>query len=239
MSLSALIIDDEKHSRETTRMLLATVAKEITILAESDNARSGASKIKDLNPDIVFLDIQMPGMTGIEMLDLIPEYRGEIVFITAHDKYAIDAFKKGAIHYLLKPIDPDDLEIAIQRVKKTLESRKQKSSGNWLSLSSMEGWIVIRKSDIIRCESYKNYSTITTKDASHTISKTLKEVEQTLSPDKFYRVHNSHVIHLEAIDKILKTDGGNVLLNNGDLIPISKGRKKDFFDWFQERIDSV
>lgn len=172
-------------------------------------------------------------------LTTLLNYKGEIVFITAHNQYAIDAFKKGAVHYLLKPIDPDDLEEAINRVKSTVSKKQSKSEGSWLSLSTQEGWIVVRKTDILRCESYKNYTTIVTTHASHTISKTLKEVEATLPSDQFYRVHNSHVINIEGIDKVLKTDGGNVLLTNSDLIPISKGKKKEFFEWFQERIDSI
>ncbi len=239
MKLKAIIIDDELHSRETTTMMLTAIDNNIEVIAEIDNAVDGAKSINDHNPDIVFLDIQMPIMNGIEMLDYIPKYKGEIIFITAHNQYAIEAFKKGAIHYILKPIDPDDLEVAINRVKDAIVNHKQKSDGNWLSLSTQEGWIVIKKSNILRCESYKNYTTIVTAKASHTISKTLKEVEATLSPNQFYRVHNSHVINIEAVDKVLKTDGGNVLLTNSDLIPISKGKKKEFFEWFQERIESI
>jgi len=88
-------------------------------------------------------------------------------------------------------------------------------------------------------ESYKNYSTVVAKSASHTISKTLKDVESTLPSDSFYRVHNTHLVHFKFISKILKTDGGNVLMNNGDLVPISKGKKKDFFKWFQDKIDTI
>ena len=239
MKLKSIIIDDELHSRETTAMMLAAMDSNIEVIAEIDNAIDGAKAINDLDPDIIFLDIQMPGINGIEMLDHIPNYKGEIIFITAHNQYAIEAFKKGALHYLLKPLDPDDLEIAINRVKHTLKSYNQESEGNWLSLSTQEGWTVVRKTDIIRCESYKNYTTIVTAKASHTISKTLKQVEATLSPKQFYRVHNSHVINIEAVDKVLKTDGGNILLTNSDLIPISKGKKKEFFEWFQEKIKSI
>lgn len=239
MKLKAIIIDDEHHSRETTSMMLASIDNTIEILAEIDNAPDGAAFINNNYIDIIFLDIQMPGMNGIEMLDLIPSYKGEIIFITAHNQYAIEAFKKGAIHYLLKPLDPDDLETAVNRAKNVLSQKSNKTDGNWLSLSTQEGWIVIRKSDILRCESYKNYTTIVTASASHTISKTLKEVEASLSSNQFYRIHNSHVINIEAIDKVLKTEGGNVLLTNSDLIPISKGKKKNFFDWFHERIKSI
>lgn len=239
MNLKAIIIDDEFHSRETTAMMIGAIDGAIEIIAELSNARDGAASINNLNPDIVFLDIQMPEMNGIDMLDLIPNYKGEIVFITAHNQYAIEAFKRGAIHYLLKPLDPDDLEIAISRVKASLAERTKKNQGNWLSLSTQEGWIVLRKADIIRCESYRNYTTIVTENTSHTISKSIKEVEAILSKEQFYRIHNSHIINIEAIKKILKSDGGNVLLSNDDLIPISKSKKKEFYLWFQSRIDTI
>lgn len=237
--IKAIIIDDELHSRETTRMMLDMIDHEVEIIAEANHAREGSALVNAMKPDLIILDIQMPDITGIQMLDMIPNYQGEIIFITAHDKYAIEAFKKGAIHYLLKPIDPDDLDEAIIRVKESLSISDETIQGNWMSLSTQDGWIVIRKSDIYRCESFKNYTTIITDKESHTISKTLKNVEAILSPDKFYRVHNSHLINIEHIDKVLKTDGGNVLLKNGDLIPISKNRKKDFFEWFLKHMDSV
>ena len=106
-------------------------------------------------------------------------------------------------------------------------------------MSTSEGWIVVKKSDIIRIESYKNYSTLITVSTKHTISKTIKDVEAILPQNHFFRVHNTHIVHFEFINKILKSDGGNILMRNGDVIPISKGKKKDFFSWFKEKIDSI
>jgi len=237
--LRAIIIDDELHSRETTKMLLDMIPVDISLVGMAVDAREGIKMILDLEPDLIFLDVQMPFVTGIDMIDMIPTYRGEIIFVTAHDKYAVQAFKKGALHYLLKPIDLEDLEVAVNRVVKIGKSKQEKEKGNWLSLSTQEGWIVLKKSDIVRVESYKNYSTIVTEYTSHTISKTLKYVEASLPSDSFYRVHNTHLVHFDFISKILKTDGGNVLMNNGDLVPISKGKKKDFFNWFKDKIDTI
>jgi len=237
--LRAIIIDDELHSRETTKMLLDMIPVDISLVGMAVDAREGIKMILDLEPDLIFLDVQMPFVTGIDMIDMIPTYRGEIIFVTAHDKYAVQAFKKGALHYLLKPIDLEELEVAVNRVVKIGKSKQEKEKGNWLSLSTQEGWIVLKKSDIVRVESYKNYSTIVTEYTSHTISKTLKYVEASLPSDSFYRVHNTHLVHFDFISKILKTDGGNVLMNNGDLVPISKGKKKDFFNWFKDKIDTI
>lgn len=239
MSMRAIIIDDELHSRDTTKMLLNMVAPEVSIVAMTDNAMDGAKLINTLAPEVIFLDVQMPGISGIEMLDFTSNYQGEIVFVTAHDKYAIEAFKKGALHFLLKPLDPDDLREAVERVKQNLAPQKEKTTGKWLSLSTQEGWIVVRKDDICRCESFKNYTTIITLQSKHTISKTMKDVEAILPTDKFYRVHASHIINMEQVARILKSDGGNVSMKNGDLVPISKGKKKAFFDWFQSKLDAV
>ena len=237
--IKAIIIDDELHSRETTRMMVERIPNIVDIVGIAVNAIEGVKLITDTQPDLIFLDVQMPEINGIQMLDMVPHYDGEIIFVTAHDQYAVEAFKKGALHYLLKPLDPEELEEAVSRVEKIVKSNNKKSKGNWLSLSTQEGWIVIKKTDIIRVESYKNYSTIVTGDATHTISKTMKDVEAILPDELFYRVHNTHIVHFTYIDRILKSDGGNVLMNNGDLVPISKGKKKEFFDWFKERIDSI
>lgn len=238
MNWTAIVVDDETHSRETTTMLLNMVAPEVSVVAEASNAIDGAALINRLHPDIVFLDIKMPNKTGIEMLSDIPRYTGEIIFLTAYSEYAVEAFRRGALHYLLKPLDPDDLEQAIQRLRQARTST-QRHQSSWLSLTSSEGWTVIRKSDIIRCESFKNYTTIHTVSGQHVVSKTLKDVEAKLVRDGFYRVHASHLIHDLYISKILKTDGGNIRMTNGDLIPISKTRKKDFFDWWTTRVESI
>ena len=238
MKYSCIIIDDEVHSRETTKIMLRSVSSEVEILAMAKNAFEGSEKINELNPDFIILDIQMPGKTGIEMLDMIPGYNGEIIFVTAYNDYAIEAFKKGALHYILKPLDPDDLEDALDRVKSSI-SKQEKPVGKYLSLSTSDGWVVVRVSDIHHCESYKNYTTIFLADEKHTICKTLKEVEERLPKSRFYRVHNSHLINIDHVQKVLKSDGGNVLLSNSALIPISKAKKKDFFDWFQERVSGI
>lgn len=237
--LTCIIIDDEHHSRDTTKMFLEMVCPEVTIIDSLATAMEGAEAIKQHHPDFILLDIQMPQMTGIEMLSIIPEYSGEIIFLTAHDQYAVTAFKKGALHFLLKPLDPEELKDAVQRVRVSLHRQASTDHGNWMSISTSDGWAVLRKADIIRCESYKNYTTIYCHEEKHTISKTLKEVEAKLSAEKFYRVHHSHLIQIDHIQKVLKSDGGNVLMANGDLIPISKAKKKEFFDWFQSHMDQV
>ena len=234
--LTCIIVDDELHSRDTTRMIMEMVCPHVHIVSMEADAMAGAESIRAHEPDFILLDINMPHMTGIEMLGLLPNYKGEVIFLTAHDEYAVAAFKKGALHFLLKPLDPDDLAAAVQRVSGTPVDSKD---GNWLSISSTDGWVVLRKSDVIRCESFKNYTTIYTKAEKHTISKTLKEVQDKLSDEHFYRVHNSHLVQIAHIQKVMKSDGGNVLMDNGDLIPISKGKKKDFFAWFQSKVDQV
>lgn len=235
--MNIIIVDDELHSRETTKMLLESCSYSTTIKAMASDAISGAKAINKLNPDLVILDVQMPGIDGLEMLDLIPAYNGEIIFLTAHDQYAVEAFKKGAVHYLLKPLDLEDLEEALERLRP--QQSEDNNCGKWLTISTQEGWQVLRKSDIYRCESDKNYTTIYTEKEKYIVSKTMKEVEDILPKNLFYRVHASHIVNIEKTDKILKTDGGSILLQSGDNVPISRGKKKEFFEWFQKRMDIV
>ena len=237
--MKAIVIDDEKHSIETTRMMLAEVAPFVEIIGEATSASEGIKIIERLCPDFILLDINMPVMSGLEMLTHIEDYKGEIVFLTAYDQHAIEAFKKGAIHYLLKPLDPDDLIEAIERLKQRIVKDKKPSEGNFLTLSTTDGWTVVRKSEIIHCESFKNYTTINLNNGQHTISKSLKEVEAKLPGESFYRVHHSHLINVNYLDKVQKADGGEIILKNNARIPLAKSRKKAFLDWVKINMDLV
>lgn len=237
--MKTIVIDDEKHSRETTRMMLEEVAPFVEVIGEATSALEGIKLIERLNPDFILLDINMPAMSGLEMLMHIEGYKGEVVFLTAYDQYAIEAFKKGAIHYLLKPLDPDDLSEAIDRLKQRVSKNKTSAEGNFLTLSTSDGWTVVRKSEIIHCESYKNYTTIVLCNGKHTISKSLKEVEAKLPVHTFYRVHHSHLINVNYLDKVQKSDGGEIILKNNARIPLAKSRKKEFLDWVKRNMDLV
>lgn len=238
MGLKCILVDDEEHSLKTTEMFLDLINRNVDVIATASNAKDGASLINLHNPDFIILDVQMPNISGIKMVSLIPDFSGEIVFLTAHNEYAVEAFKRGAIHYLLKPVDPDDLLVAIDRVDEKLKSKK-KSVGNWLSMSTQDEWTLVRKGEIVRCEAQANYTTVYAEEQKHLLSKSMKEVEMSINSDSFYRVHASHLINYEHITKIIKTDGGSILMSNGDHIPIAKSRKKDFVTWFHNKASSI
>lgn len=242
--MQALIIDDEKHCRDSLAILLAKYCPEIEILGQCANGEEGIRTIAGQEPDLVFLDISMPGMTGFEMLEQCEGHAFEVIFTTAFDEYAIQAIRHSALDYLLKPVDKNELIQAVARAKSTknttpsdrisklLEMVENKKSSERLALPTLDGLIIIDTKDILYCESENNYTRFFMVDGKAIfVSKTLKKVETILNEDKnFFRSHNSFIINLKYIHRYLKGDGGEVILSNGKSLPISRTRKQDFLD---------
>ncbi|MEP6794626.1 MAG: LytTR family DNA-binding domain-containing protein, partial [Saprospiraceae bacterium] len=209
---------------------------------EAENGREGIEKINQLAPQLVFLDIQMPEMDGFEMLINIPEKKFHLIFTTAYDHYAIKAIKYAAFDYLLKPIDIDELKITIERLatqpvtnldNKKLETLEQnlltKPFLNKIAIPAQEGLLFFDISQIIHLEAQSNYTMIYFDDHSKLMaSRTLKEFEEILPQDIFFRPHNSHIINLNFIKRYMRGDGGQVELKDGTYILVSR-RKKDEF----------
>lgn len=239
MKLKAVIVDDEKHSLETTEMLLSEHCSQIEILGKESKPEKGIKLIDKLKPNLVFLDIKMPGISGLEILNKLKYTNFETIFTTAYDHYAISAFKVGAIHYLLKPIDPKELIDAVQRAEQRLVDNNTDANfneivqmmstlrKNKIALPSSTGIDFYDVDDIIRCESDSNYTKIFLKDKQITISKTLKEIEKLLSSRDFLRIHHSHLINLDHLIKYIRGEGGSVILSNNDEILVSRNKKND------------
>jgi two-component system, LytTR family, response regulator len=239
--IKAIIVEDEKMSRETLRRMLEKYCPTVEVVAEADGYRKGVEEIRKHHPDVIFLDIQMPDGSGFRLLEELDEIDFEIIFTTAFDQFAIKAIKYSALDYLLKPIIPQDLEEAVMRVEKkkaekarkknleltpenlrTLEERDQK-----IVLSTAEMIHVIRVDDIIRCESDNYYTYFYFVDGRKLlVSKTLKENEELLSQFNFIRPHKSHLINIKYIKSYIRQEGGYILMNDGTRIPVSR-RKKD------------
>lgn len=239
--IKAVIIDDEKKSRETLFFLLERYCPNVNVVAQADGYISGMSSIKDTNPDVIFLDIQMPDGNGFKLLEDIGNINFDVIFTTAFDQYAIKAIKYSALDYLLKPIVPDDLKVAVDKVEKKKTGDDTRTNINFLLenirnkntdfkkivLSTSEGMYVVEIKNIIRCESDDCYTYFYMEDGKRVIvSKTLKEIEELLGEYNFLRPHRSHLINTIHIKNYNKTDGGTVIMSDGSLIPVSR-RKKD------------
>lgn len=243
--LTAVIVEDEKRSRESLKGLLSLYCKNISVVAEADGVQSGIDALRKNNPDILFLDIQMPDGSGFKLLESIGNINFSIIFTTAYDQFAIKAIKFSAIDYLLKPIFPDDLIEAVKKAEKSILTkktqqnvevllenfRKPESEPPKIVLSTAERINVVKVKDIIRCESdnyYTNYFFIDGKQLL--VSKTLKENEELLSDYNFIRPHKSHLINVIYIKSYNKHDGGSIVMTDGSVVPVSRRKKEKILE---------
>lgn len=237
--IRTVIIDDENKARETIKDMLALYCPELEIVGEANNVLSGIKLIKTVHPELVFLDIKMPDGTGFDMLNRINKKDFSLIFLTAFDEYAIKAFRFSAIDYLLKPLDPDELITAIERVKDSLKKEQTdlselldnlkeiKKDSKKIVLKTAESIFLINIDDIIRCESNGNYTMFyLTNQKPVMVSHTLKEYDDILSEYNFFRVHQSHLVNLNHIIRLDKADGGVLIMNENQSVPVAT-RKKD------------
>lgn len=243
--ISALLVDDDENLRNGMKGLLAMYAPEIKIVGEADNIVTGIESITKLKPQVVFLDIQLNDGTGFDILEQLAAKNGKttshIVFITAHEQYAIKAFRFSALDFLLKPVDPDELKKVIEKINAVvgknddyahidllLENiRKRVDNFKRIALSNSDGIHLFEISDIIRCESEDNYTKFYIKNSKPIlISKTLKEYEDLLTEHGFERIHQSHLINIAYLKSYIKKDGGYVVMADDSNLPISQ-RKRD------------
>ncbi len=240
--IKAIIIDDESNGRDILQALLEKFCPNIEVLATADSAKNGIEQIARHKPELIFLDINMPGMSGFEMLQQIENIDFEVIFVTAHDNFALKAFKISAIDYILKPIDVDDLRIAVKKAEEKL-SYKDKPKERFseffnnikniqnpfhkIGIATRDGLIFVKISDIVRLESDVNYTWFYLMNGEKILaSKTLKEFEELLEEYNFYRVHKSHFINLAHLKRYIKGDGGIVIMQNDTEVEVSR-RSKD------------
>ncbi|MGI9542431.1 MAG: LytR/AlgR family response regulator transcription factor [Cyclobacteriaceae bacterium] len=241
--IGALIIDDQADGREAVRLNLERHCPDISVVEVCESAEQGMRAVKNHQPDLVFLDIQMPNMSGFDLLEQLESIDFEVIFVTAHNQYAIKAIKFSALDYLLKPIDPVELIEAVNKVK---ERQNQKDliyryesmlknvknmPGNIekLAVSSMDGILFLETADIIYCSADGNYTKIYLTDKrSQMVSKKLKEFENMLSESGFCRVHHASLINLKHVHQYFKGEGGYVSLTDGHHVDVSRRRKEAF-----------
>jgi two-component system, LytTR family, response regulator len=238
--INAIIIDDEIHCRKTLQMLLKEYCPDVRVTEQCSDAESGLIAIQRHKPDLIFLDIEMPNMNGFEMLEKITEINFEIIFTTSYDQYAIKAIRFSALDYLLKPVEREELQRAVQKVSQRLqfpipqqlEILLQKihqpiSPIQRIALPTMEGLQMIAVSSIISCASDSNYTVFFLKNKQKIIvSRPLKEIEEMLEEYSFLRVHNSYLVSLNEIDKYVKGEGGYLVMTDGSSIDVSRSKKE-------------
>ncbi len=243
--ITAVLIDDDANLRSGMRTMLTRYAPDIQILGEAEDVESGIRVISEFKPQVVFLDIQLSDGTGFDILEQLAQKFGKssfhIVFITAHEQYAIKAFRFSALDFLLKPVDPEELEKVIHKIRTVLEKndsyahidllleniRKKVDNFKRIALSTSDGIHLFEISDIIRCESEDNYTKFFIKNHKPVlISKTLKEYEELLSEHGFERIHQSHLINLSYLKSYIRKDGGYVIMADNSNLPISQRKKE-------------
>ncbi len=243
--ITALLIDDDSNLRNGMKGFLSLYAPDIQILGEADSVKSGINAIEYHQPNVVFLDIQLGDGTGFDILEQLAQKKGNlsfhVVFITAHEQYAVKAFRFSALDYLLKPVDPEELRKVIDKIKKALNGndnyahidllleniRKKVDKFKRIALSTSDGIHLFEVSDIIRCESQDNYTKFYIKDSKPIlIAKTLKEYEELLSEQGFERIHQSHLINLAYLKSYIKKDGGYAVMADNSHLPISQRKRE-------------
>ncbi len=243
--IKAIIVDDELGARESLSKMLEKNCKQIEVVAKVDSMLSAFEAITNKEPDLVFLDIEMPNGNAFDLLEKFKTINFNIIFTTAYDHYAIKAIKFSAIDYILKPIDPEELITAVKRFedragqKATLDKQFKTLLSNVrpenklkkVGIPDGDGLIFINLSDIIRCDSDGNYTFfILTSGKKIIASRTLGEYEQMFADDNFFRIHRSHLINLEHVKKYIKGEGGYVVMSDNSQVEVSRRNKTDFLE---------
>jgi len=248
--IRAILIDDEQECLNTLEYDLRNYCQQVEILDICQGGKKGIKSIHKYKPDMVFLDIDMPMISGFDLLEMVGDIDFSVVFTTAYDKYALKAFKISATDYLLKPIDKDELKVAVQKVEAKqlfnspnrqvtflLDQLKALDDDNVkkIALPTLEGTEFINLKDILFCEADGAYSYVHFIDGGKLyISKTLRYLEEALCDYHFFRAHNSNIVNTDYIQKYVKADGGYLLLNDGTQVKVSRGKKDKLIKLFDK-----
>lgn len=243
--IKAIIVDDELGARESLSKMIEKNCKQIEVVAKVDSMLSAFEAITNKEPDLVFLDIEMPNGNAFDLLEKFKNINFNIIFTTAYDHYAIKAIKFSAVDYILKPIDPEELINAVKRFenqagqkntldkqfKTLLSNARPENKLKKVGIPDGDGLVFINLSDIIRCDSDGNYTFfILTSGKKIIASRTLGEYEQMFADDNFFRVHRSHLINLEHVKKYIKGEGGYVVMSDNSQVEVSRRNKTDFLE---------
>lgn len=241
--MRAIIIDDEQHCREGLSIMLKKYCEGVEVVAGCSNGPAGIEAIETFHPELVFLDIEMPGMNGFEMLQQCMAINFKIIFTTAYNEYAIQAIRHSALDYLLKPVNKTELVQAVERAKQSMIPEPsagvdkllsllsgQKNKGK-IALPTLEGLLMVEVNDIIYCESESAYTKFYLANKKCiTVSKVLKDAEALLEGKGFFRAHNSYLINMQYVERYIRGNGGEVIMTDGKNIPVSRTKRQDFLN---------
>ena len=253
--IRTIIIDDEPSAVNVLAMLLKKKCNEdVDVIATSNYPLEGKALIEQHEPDLVFLDIEMPGMTGVDLLRSFPNPAFRVIFVTAFDAYAVEAFKLSVIDYLLKPLEGEDVVRAIQKIKNDITKKENPinaqlrqleklllqnsiTSESKIGIGMSDKIVFVNIPDILYCEAMGSYTNVYLHDGKKLVaSKLLGEFESQLNNYKFYRIHHSYLINLSHIKEFQRHDGGYVIMENNIQLEVSQRKRKDFLDVIQDRL---
>ncbi len=241
-TFKTIIIDDEENSRSNTRAMLENYCPEIEIIAEAGSGIEGKKLIQELKPQVVFCDINMPGMTGLEMIDGLVHRDFCLIFLTAYSEHGINAVKAGAIDYLLKPLLLSELQGAVKKVVQHYEQKggtataNASNDKNLVLINHSKGFTLIDYKDIIWLEASDNYTNLFLNNGKKIVaSKTLKEFEAILPTNVFFRIHRSSLINIDFIKEYSNAEGGTIIMTDGTSIQVSKARSQEFSEFIKTR----
>ena len=241
-TITAILVDDEEGSRKVLRWALQKFCPQVHLIGEGASPEEAKELIIGLSPDLVFLDIDLSGSNAFDLLKSLPERNFEIIFVTAFNEYALKAIKVAALDYLTKPVNPEELQIAVRRASELLHKRSLSaqlelltqaispvpSLPSKIALPLNDGIRLIQPDQILYCQSDRNYTRFVLKTGEKILlSKTLKEFEYLESYPNFIRIHRSSIINSSAVEKYTKGQGGQVTLSDGTVLEVSKSKKND------------
>ena len=246
--IKAIIVDDEPNCCEILATLLERYCPQVKVADICYSGQAAINSIVEMNPDIVFLDIEMPNMNGFELLEKLQSVNFKLIFTTSYDQYAIKAIRFSALDYLLKPIDREELQNAVKKAMQVIDKpmpqqlevlmQKLNKTGNGsqkIALPTMEGLLLIAIDSIISCASERNYTILYLKEKQKlVISRPLKEMEELLEDHSFLRVHNSYLVNLKEISKYIRGEGGYLIMNDGSSVDVSRSKKEILLSKLQE-----
>jgi two-component system LytT family response regulator len=255
MRIRTLIVDDELLARENLKILLSEYCDDVEVVGEADSVDTALEAIKSLTPDLIFLDIRMPsGIEGFDLLDQIESKKFLVVFVTAFKDYAIKALNASAIHYILKPVDIEDLQNAVKKVADYIEMQKslpvssfnynallenltmslKKERNDRIAIHHSKGVKLVQTLDIMRLEANGNCTNIYFKNSSSYLdTRTLKVYEELLPPN-FRRTHKSHIVNMNKVKEYVHTDGHRVILEDNSSVPVSRGKLSELLTYLKK-----